>query len=275
MRKLPKSSEPLRQLGRAPRKLNNRLVSEPRPVSVLHPQVDSSLHPRRTFSRQLQPACPRSRLAKNICDPNSIPESVRIRSGILGPSPLSSHRKELPNPKSRLTKDEGSDILPHPSGSNSSKSGLPHSPSQTSSRASENLRRPLHLHKSDAHSSHLRPSWIRKDPVKQTRIQLGHCSSLGSPSDLRPLNSILPTPSVVHASSVTPRQTPRVPDEKRAKARSDGLTSSNSSHLHGSDSAQCELEGCSILQRLPNTLAESSRSSERPNLIDPFSPLVS
>ncbi|AAC80554.1 overlapping protein [Erysimum latent virus] len=266
VRKLPKPSQSVRQPRRSSRKLNDRLVSKPRSVSVLNPQVDSPLHTRRALSRQLQSARQRPRLAENLCDPNSIPEPVRVRPGILGPSPFPSYREELSNTKSRFSEDKGSDFLPNPPSSNSSEPGLPGRPSQAPSCASENLRRPLHLHSSNPNSPHFRSRWIRKNSVKQARVQLGHISSLGQSPNLRPLDSLLQASRVLHATSVSSYKTQGASHEECFKTRSDGITSSHSGHLHHNDRVEHQLQQGPLLQCSQDSLAEPTYRPGTPSL---------
>nr|AMH40127.1 movement protein [Turnip yellow mosaic virus] len=161
----------------------------------------SSLRPRRSRSRQLQPTIRRPLLAPNQFHPPRQPPPLGDDPGILGPCPLASNstrdppsRPITPGPLNthgvrplsvlpRAPSRRG--LLPNP---RRHRTPTGHIPPTTTSRPTgppSRLQRPVHLHQGSPHTPNLRPSSVRKDAFLQTGPRLGHLERLGQPSNLR------------------------------------------------------------------------------------------
>nr|AMH40130.1 movement protein [Turnip yellow mosaic virus] len=161
----------------------------------------SSLRPRRSRSRQLQPTIRRPLLAPNQFHPPRQPPPLGDDPGILGPRPLAFNstrdppsRPITPGPLNthgvrplsvlpRAPSRRG--LLPNP---RRHRTPTGHIPPTTTSRPTgppSRLQRPVHLHQGSPHTPNLRPSSVRKDAFLQTGPRLGHLERLGQPSNLR------------------------------------------------------------------------------------------
>nr|AMH40121.1 movement protein [Turnip yellow mosaic virus] len=177
--------------------------------SILLPEVvhlhddppHSSLRPRRSRSRQLQPTIRRPLLAPNQFHPLRQPPPLRDDPGILGPRPLASNSTRDPpsrpitpgpfnthgaRPLSVLPRAPSRrGLLPNPRRHRTSTGHIPPTTTSRPTGPPSRLQRPVHLHQGSPHTPNLRPSSVRKDAFLQTGPRLGHLERLGQPSNLR------------------------------------------------------------------------------------------
>ncbi|AAW88528.1 putative movement protein [Anagyris vein yellowing virus] len=190
----------------SPREQLHRSLPLPQCVHLHNFGQLPALRARRAPRRKLQPATHSFKLVENLSDKISIPKSVSESPGILGPMPLHPHPKRPPPPQ---RKQSGNNLLQDSRLPRASRGHLPPPTSPAPARAKGSVRLPLHVHKSSAHSPHLRPSWVRKNSLQQASICLGHSTSVGQSSDLR-------SPQLPHPPKSHLRLLPKSPGQVQA-----------------------------------------------------------
>ncbi|CAA76070.1 overlapping protein/movement protein [Physalis mottle virus] len=179
-----------------------------------------ALHPRISPCRQLRPASRCPLMAQDSLHPPPISHPIRNSPGILGPMPLPTHTTRPPsktipldspatppqqsNPTlDPITPQPGQCQACMPAGHSkvpttlvsilhdtrlpgTSTGHLPPPTPQTPPHPALSVQLPLHLHPSRPYTSDLRPRRLCKNPIQQTRAQMGHSKSLGQSPDFCP-----------------------------------------------------------------------------------------
>nr|P10357.2 RecName: Full=69 kDa protein; AltName: Full=p69 [Turnip yellow mosaic virus] len=199
----------VRQPRSATRGPSFRPILLPKVVHVHDDPPHSSLRPRGSRSRQLQPTVRRPLLAPNQFHSPRQPPPLSDDPGILGPRPLAPHSTRDPPPRPitpgpsnthdlrplsvlpRTSPRRG--LLPNPRRHRTSTGHIPPTTTSRPTGPPSRLQRPVHLYQSSPHTPNFRPSSIRKDALLQTGPRLGHLERLGQPANLRTSERSPPT----------------------------------------------------------------------------------